>query len=340
MNNDLTNDDLDAAGLSDEEREALGAEVAADPGAGAAAGESAGEAGGEAWLDAGEIAAKPKDAPREDLEGDPGKNDGGDAAAADPGSVPPETQEAAGEAQPPEAVAAGDRAYDPEDYAAAIPTKAAPENYEDRMKEFDARRRELTQKYEDGDIGFSEYESARSELDEERFDLKAQQREHVASVEAASAQAKAAWESAQEKFFAVKENKIFQDNEVALASLNQTLRGLSQAAENANRSAKWFLEEAARITKAEIASAFGITPQAPAAAKPPTGSGKAPPAPSAKAPQKEIPPNIGDMPAAQAPSNTDGGEFAHLEGLSGLDLERAIAAMTPEQELRYSMPGS
>ena len=44
---------------------------------------------------------------------------------------------------------------------------------------------------------------------------------------------------------------------------------------------------------------------------------------------------LGTMPAA-APAEVGGGEFKHLDTLSGLDLERAVAALTPDQRDRWA----
>jgi hypothetical protein len=48
-----------------------------------------------------------------------------------------------------------------------------------------------------------------------------------------------------------------------------------------------------------------------------------------------IPPTLGGIPAAATSDGQDGGEFAHLETLSGMDFERAIARLSPEQRDRY-----
>lgn len=50
-----------------------------------------------------------------------------------------------------------------------------------------------------------------------------------------------------------------------------------------------------------------------------------------------IPPTLGGIPAAATSDGQDGGEFAHLENLSGMAYERAIAAMSPDQRERYGM---
>jgi hypothetical protein len=44
---------------------------------------------------------------------------------------------------------------------------------------------------------------------------------------------------------------------------------------------------------------------------------------------------LGTMPAA-APAEVGGGEFKHLDTLSGLELERAVAALTPDQRDRWA----
>jgi hypothetical protein len=62
--------------------------------------------------------------------------------------------------------------------------------------------------------------------------------------------------------------------------------------------------------------------------------------PAGKAPDlSKIPPNISRAPAAAASktgADDGGGEFAHLESLSGMALEKAVARLSPDQQARWA----
>jgi hypothetical protein len=75
---------------------------------------------------------------------------------------------------------------------------------------------------------------------------------------------------------------------------------------------------------------FEIAPRAAAAAP------AKPAKPGARAPRLDnLPPTLANLPAASAATAGDEGEFAHLDKLSGMAYEQAIARMTPEQQARY-----
>lgn len=90
------------------------------------------------------------------------------------------------------------------------------------------------------------------------------------------------------------------------------------------------LEQAHKKVLAE----FDIAPKAAAQAAPAAPAKPAKPVP--RAPDlSQIPPTLGKMPAAASADDTGGAEFAHLDGLTGMALEQAIARMSPDQRARY-----
>lgn len=98
--------------------------------------------------------------------------------------------------------------------------------------------------------------------------------------------------------------------------------------------------EILQLAHKKVMAEFDITPQgkaAPAA----VSSAAAPAAPAAK-PNKtrapdlsNLPPTIGGLPAAATTDPRDDGEFAHLDNLTGMEYERALARLTPDQKARY-----
>lgn len=99
----------------------------------------------------------------------------------------------------------------------------------------------------------------------------------------------------------------------------------------------WYLEQAHKKVMIE----FEVAPRAaaPAAAQ---NAGKNV-APAKKVANKQgrapdlsqIPPTISTLPSATSVDGGQGGEFAYLDNLAGLELERAIASLRPDQKARW-----
>ena len=127
------------------------------------------------------------------------------------------------------------------------------------------------------------------------------------------------------------------DRAIRLFAQDAIDRGLTDAMGNmaASRDA---LAEAQALMLRRFGKASGAAPAAaPAAAAPGAAPAAAPAAPSARKPaaadRSALPPTLAGVPAAADASV--GNEFAHLDGLEGTALEKALARMTPDQQERY-----
>lgn len=115
------------------------------------------------------------------------------------------------------------------------------------------------------------------------------------------------------------------DRAIRLFAQEAAERGLSDAVGNMAAS-----RDALAEAKALVLRRFGKAPT-PAAATP-----EKPAAPARKpapADRSALPPTLASVPAAA--DAAVGGEFAHLDGLEGSALEKALARLTPEQADRY-----
>ncbi|UUC95592.1 gas vesicle protein GvpG [Comamonas sp. C11] len=119
------------------------------------------------------------------------------------------------------------------------------------------------------------------------------------------------------------------DRAIRLFAQDAIDRGLTDAMGNmaASRDA---LAEAQALMLRRFGKASGAAPAAaPAAAAPAAPSARKP----AAADRSALPPTLAGVPAAADASV--GNEFAHLDGLEGTALEKALARMTPDQQERY-----
>lgn len=106
------------------------------------------------------------------------------------------------------------------------------------------------------------------------------------------------------------------------------VRMLGQDPKHANKPGTWFLDEAHKMVKLQFSVAGKTTSPAAAAKKVAQSKGRAPNL-------SNIPPTLAGIPAAAESDAGDDGEFSHLDKLSGMDFERAIARLTPDQKERY-----
>lgn len=195
----------------------------------------------------------------------------------------------------------------------------AVEDFEAKMVEIKAAKADLREQLNNGDIDLDQYEAKKDEIADVETALRikqaaaenaARQNEHIDAER---------WKWEQEQFFGDKKNAIYQDK-IVLAALNAAVIDLANDPKHANQKGTFFLTEADRIVRER----FNIG-NAPA-----NNGGK----PDRKPDLSKIPKTLSNLPAA-ATDNENGGEFSHLDKLSGMDLERALAKLSPEQAERY-----
>jgi hypothetical protein len=309
QNTDVTDEELN--GLSDEERAAIqdteGSDEAAnleavigddddDDAAAQAEAEAAAKAQAEAEAEAKEAAG----------------GEGEDAAAA----------EAA-------AAAAGDEgaAGDDDDMAGDLVTELAVvpvENYDEKMAAFKEQKAELRKKLDDGDLDLTQYEEQKDAIVQQETELLIKQNAAISAAQQNQHMAIRQWEREQKHFFSKEENKIYEDKYIG-AALNQAVKDLANDPKHADKPGLFFLQEADRI----IREKFGK----PAPAKINKDEGKGKDKGGRKPDLSGVPKTLGGIPAAETTDTA--AEFAHLEGLNGIELEAALARMPKEQADRY-----
>lgn len=192
-----------------------------------------------------------------------------------------------------------------------------------KMAEINEAKRALGQQYQDGDIDWSEFETKRDELDEKALDLREAKSQSDMMAKLAAQTEAQHWQWEQDRFFAQKANAVYKDDELAYVALDHTIKRLAADEANNGKPMAWFIEEADR----QVRSRFYPKQEPVVETK-------------AKAAQKtrpKMPPNLGDMPPADLQDTGNPDEFAKLDKLSGMDLEKAISKLTPEQQERYLM---
>lgn len=202
---------------------------------------------------------------------------------------------------------------------------AWPEDYRGRMAALTAERAELTRQFSDGEITLEEKDREQDKIDEARHDLRGAQQKAEIHAETLQKQSASTWVADQQSFF--KTNPEYAKNRMLLAAFDAYVREEGANPENANRDGAWFLNKAHERVQTDVAG-LGLVPVKPVVPVVPAK-------PRAKPNLAAVPRTLGTLPTAQAAETSAGSEFAAIDKLSGLDLENALARMTPEQEQRY-----
>jgi len=299
--------DEDMAGLSAEEREAL------------AEGEAA------------ELDALKK------IAGDSGDEDD----AADGGGVPGDEDaevDAAGAAAETEAdgaQTAGATEDDGPEPFVPVYQAQLPENFETSLGEISIEREALAEKFKAGDMQFEEFRVADKALQAKETALLALRTKSEIAAEMAQQSAAQRWSWEVTRFMrdTLKGEGIdYKNNRLLNAAFDIAVKDLAGAAENADKTGEWFLEEAHKLVKAQLGVGKVPKKDDPLPADPVKAAVNA-----RKNAVPSAPKTLGSVPAA-AESDVGQDEFAQLEQLAGTDVmayERALAKLTPEQERRY-----
>jgi hypothetical protein len=194
---------------------------------------------------------------------------------------------------------------------------------------------ELAEQVDDGDLTQGQYDVARAKVDSElrRLDAKIANDESLQSqitqqIERGSNDVQAKYEaefnSEAKAFLDKPENAVFMADEAARGALQTTINQMAQSGMSEGLTPAQVLTQA----RAHVALRIALPVATPSKSTKPASERK----------QPVIPPNLSQMPAVIA-NGTEGGEFAHLDKLSGVAYDAAYSKLSTLQQERY-MNGS
>jgi len=216
---------------------------------------------------------------------------------------------------------------EPEDDEGFTPQyQAEPvEGYDYKMKDIADRKKELRQQYKDGDLDLDEYEDQRDAIEDEALQLREANLKATMSAEQSQQAGAQRWQWEQDRFFRVEKNKIYQDDPLIGSAFDTAVRSLGNDEKNSNRPMSWFLEEADRMIRERFTIPAGKD----------TDKDKGKQNKRRHSDKRKIPPNLGDLPAADIAETGGSDEFAKLEKLDGMELEKALSKMSDAEQERY-----
>ncbi len=215
-----------------------------------------------------------------------------------------------------------------------VPTDTAPrydaklpDDYEQQLDQVKTERAALKEQYKNGELDFDEYEEQREALAGKAQALRELQLKASISQEMNAQNAQQIWEAKVKSFVGQVKAEIDYSADGAKASdFDAFIKMLANNPANGDKPMDWFLSEAHKRTLA----LHGVALK---------------PAQSRQSAKDARKPPVGDLPQtlAHVPGSDDAaeihGRFEHLDKLDGLDLEMALARMSPADRDVYLRGG-
>lgn len=269
---------------------------------------------------------------------DDNDDDGDDAAAAGSAAPAAASQAADGAAaQPATAPAAPAVADDAATQGKPVTYKAdLPADFADKKADVERRSAELREKFKAGEIELDDYEAQQEQIRQERDGLRTLELKAEISKEMNQQTIEQQWHAAIDRQIAAAAKPEhggidYRTDTEKMNDLDGFVRQLGARAENADKSMDWFLQEAHR----RVLALHGISTQ-----KPPASAPAADPVKDAVSrrtpPVAAVAPSVAHVPGSDGPGDIAGDEFADLDRLEGVELEAALARLSPAQREKYA----
>jgi len=202
-----------------------------------------------------------------------------------------------------------------------------------KLKELTQAKRDARRKYEEGELSEDDYDAELDRIDTERDKANADRIRAQVAEEMTAQQLKDAYKTTVNDFLKDIKGQGFDyrdaKNADALKALDTTIKALAAQPHDQKPEAwRQIFEDAHTV----VARRFKLQTEQPKPAA--DKQRKADPAKDRHPDLSKVPPTIGRGPAAGATS-VEGDEFAHIFNLSGIEAEKAVARLTPEQRARW-----
>lgn len=214
--------------------------------------------------------------------------------------------------------------------AASYQAAALHADLQEQISATHTAQSDLLQRFQEGDLEVSEYVAELSKITEQRDALVAARIKAEISQEMAEQASAREWQQAVHRFIdrVAKDEQVDYRADAARAKdLDAFVKLLANDPENAQQSSEWFLQEAHKLVNARRGGTVTATKDDPR------------PRPAPRKPDlKAVPKTLAHVPGSDGPGDVSD-EFGNVDALDGLDLESAIARMTPAQREKYARAG-
>ena len=208
-----------------------------------------------------------------------------------------------------------------------------PEDFASQVDALNEDFKVLAKQFKDGDIDFDNYNHKVTELNSKRDELTTLKTQAAVFEQMNAQTAEQEWSWTVSKFIkttAKTEGIDYSKDEEKAADLDLFVKRLASDTKHADKPGDWFLTEAHRRVKA----LHGVQ-DSQQESKPDPKKAIQDAKNSRKPDATALPKNLSQVPGGDGPGDIGNDEFAELDSLDGLDLEAAIAKMTPAQRDRF-----
>lgn len=214
--------------------------------------------------------------------------------------------------------------------AASYQAAVLPADFQEQISATHTAQSDLLQRFQEGDLEVSEYVAELSKITEQRDALMAAKIKAEISHEMEEQASAREWQQAVHRFLdrvAKSEQVDYRTDAARARDLDTFVKVLANDPENAQQSSEWFLQEAHKLVNARRGGTVTATKDDPR------------PRPAPRKPDlKAVPKTLAHVPGSDGPGDVSD-EFGNVDALDGLDLESAIARMTPAQREKYARAG-
>ena len=214
--------------------------------------------------------------------------------------------------------------------AASYQAAVLPADFQEQISATHTAQSDLLQRFQEGDLEVSEYVAELSKITEQRDALMAAKIKAEISNEMEEQASAREWQQAVHRFLdrvAKSEQVDYRTDAARARDLDTFVKVLANDPENAQQSSEWFLQEAHKLVNARRGGTVTATKDDPR------------PRPAPRKPDlKAVPKTLAHVPGSDGPGDVSD-EFGNVDALDGLDLESAIARMTPAQREKYARAG-
>lgn len=278
--------------------------------------EGAEEESDEADPDPDDDAADPD---ADDAGEDPDKDE---QAAADDGGKDDQAQDegADGDADP-------DKAVESEQQTPLLDAEM-PEGYEDRIKELEGKRETLDTDFDDGELTSQEYRQQLREIENEERELRDQAFKANIAQEMQENRQKTAWQNTVNSF--LDENDVYKQSRALYRELNDTVIEIANSEEAAKMTGDQILAEAHKRVSSDpaLAPVFERGQSKQDAGDDDKGKQEGKGKDGKKLERRNVPPTLANVPASDMTDAEEGGRFAKLDKMDGLELESELAKLS------------
>lgn len=199
-----------------------------------------------------------------------------------------------------------------------------PEDYENKLKDFEEQRTRLDVDFDDGELTSQEYRQQLREIESQEQEIRDQVLKAQIAQEWQENQQRQAWTNTVNTF--LDENDVYRQSRALYRELNDTVIEIANSKEAEGMTGQKILEEAHKRVSSDPALASVFKDKAPQAEAESDEKSKKEGKPPLK--PRNVPPTLANVPASDTTTADEGSRFGKLDRMDGLELEAELERLS------------